>query len=479
MRAARRGAGSRAALAPSSPPATATGKTLGALSGTSKAVFRRDFGGGLLPFTHVPPNDVAALERAFESASFTGTDIAGVLLEPVLGEGGIYVLSDDFMRAARRLCDASGAALIFDEVQSGMGRTGRMWACEHSGVAPDIMAIAKVRSSSGASCCSFPCSPFLVPPSAKAFGGGVCPAGACVGTAKVWQKYLDNPFLVTTTCELQEEEGGGRKGAPEGTRRCLGWRRPYLRPPAPLVVGGNPLAMAAAIATLDVLGREGLVDAARDTGAALLASLQALQVRGAAAGAAERRRGACGRLPSRAACPGGCRGSPAPPSPLQRRFPRVLSAVRGRGLMIGLEFPSDDVGYAFSRGAFARRVILAGTLVNSRVIRVEPPLTITQADLVSVVARLGAVLDDMEAAIARSTARAAAPEQLAEAQPPAAEAPHQQVLASLKEEGDAEDGDDEEEDVPLADGRDRGISLPVRCADDETDCSSVVSSSTE
>lgn len=283
------------------------GKTLGALSATSKACFRKDFGGGLLPFTHVPPNDIEALRHAFASAAFTGAEVAGVILEPVLGEGGIHILTDEYLRAARRLCDDAGAMLIFDEVQSGMGRTGRMWACDHAGVAPDIMAIA------------------------KAFGGGVMPAGACVGTERVWAKYLDNPFLVTTT------------------------------------FGGNPLSLAAAIATMDVLQREGLVDAAAAKGAYLLERLLELQA----------------------------------------RFPGVLAAVRGRGLMIGLEFTDNDKGYAFSKGAFARRVIIAGTLVNARVIRVEPPLTITYAQMDTVLERFAEALQDVADADA---ALAAAPQ---------------------------------------------------------------------
>ena len=165
------------------------GKTIGALSGTSKAVFRAPFEPALLSFTHVPPNDIAALEAAFAAAAFTGSAVAGCLLEPVLGEGGIHVLSDAYLAAARRLCDAHGAQLVFDEVQCGMGRTGAMWACQHAGVAPDIMAIG------------------------KAFGGGVTAAGAVVATPQVWRKFIENPFLTTTTFG---GEGGGGGGAVRG-----------------------------------------------------------------------------------------------------------------------------------------------------------------------------------------------------------------------------------------------------------------------
>jgi putrescine aminotransferase len=111
------------------------GKTFGALSATSKACFRKPFvqgsllgnlgnnslinlaHAGLLEFTHVPPNDCDALRRAFDAAAFTGNEIAGLIVEPVLGEGGIHVLTDEYMRLARQLCDEAGARLICDEVQ--------------------------------------------------------------------------------------------------------------------------------------------------------------------------------------------------------------------------------------------------------------------------------------------------------------------------------------------------------------------------
>lgn len=97
--------------------------------------------GGLLAFSHIPVNDIESLKMVFQSAKFTGNEIAGVLIEPILGEGGIHVVSKEFLEAARGLCDEAGSMLIFDEVQSGMGRTGKMWACEWSGVTPDLMAI--------------------------------------------------------------------------------------------------------------------------------------------------------------------------------------------------------------------------------------------------------------------------------------------------------------------------------------------------
>lgn len=277
------------------------GKTLGALSGTAKASFRKPFASVLLPFTHVPPNDEGALSAAFLAAALTGVDIAGVIMEPVLGEGGIHVLSDGFLRAARRLCDDAGAMLIFDEVQSGMGRTGKWWACEHAGVAPDIMAIG------------------------KAFGGGVVGAGATVATPKVWQKFIESPFIFSTT------------------------------------FGGNPLACAAAIAAMSVTHNERLCDAAASKGEYLLGRLRELQA----------------------------------------AHPALLTAVRGRGLMLGLEFADNETGYAFSRAAFARKIVLSGTLVNATVIRVEPPLTISAAQMDAVVARFAEALAEVEVEAAR------------------------------------------------------------------------------
>lgn len=271
------------------------GKTLGALSGTSKAAYRAPFRGALLDFTHLPLNDISALEAHFQGADFTGHQIAGVLLEPVQGEGGINITSVDYMRAARRLCTQYGACLIFDEVQTGMGRTGKMWGCDHARVVPDIMAVG------------------------KAFGGGVMPTGACIGSAKVWAKYMDNPFVMTTT------------------------------------FGGNPLAMAAAIAAMEVIHNEGLVESSRIMGEYFLDQLHVLQ----------------------------------------EEFPDMIKAGRGLGLMLGLEFFLNDDGYRFSAGVFSRGVLVSGTLVNARVVRIEPPLTINKNQIDTVITAFRATLQDM------------------------------------------------------------------------------------
>ena len=271
------------------------GKTLGSLSGTSKSVFRAPFGGGAVPFSHIPVNNCQALQQIFDSAKFTGNEIAGVLIEPILGEGGIHVCSTEFLQLARKLCTEHNSMLIFDEVQSGMGRTGRMWACEHANVTPDLMAIG------------------------KAFGGGIMPAGAAVGNYKAWHKYFENPFLHTTT------------------------------------FGGNPLSMAAAIATMKVLRSEHLIEKAESTGNILKSGLELLQ----------------------------------------SRYPSIIKQVRGRGLMLGLEFPDNDIGFTFSKGVFAKGILLSGTLVNARTIRVEPPLTITLEQVNTVLQTFNEVLEGM------------------------------------------------------------------------------------
>jgi putrescine aminotransferase len=263
------------------------GKSMGSLGGTSKAVFREPFL-PLLDWLHVPFGDVDALAMTLEVGEFTGDRVAAVVIEPIQGEGGINVAPPGYLARARELCDRFGAMLIFDEVQSGMGRTGRMFACEHDGVAPDLMALG------------------------KGFGGGVMPIGAVVGTPRTWARYIENPLLHTTT------------------------------------FGGNPVACAAAIATIHVVLEEDLARQAGEKGEHLLRHMSALAA----------------------------------------RYPRVMKLARGRGLMLGMEFVDNETGYEVAKALFARQILISGTYINSRVLRVEPSLTIGYPQLDAFLERL-------------------------------------------------------------------------------------------
>ena len=113
------------------------GRTLGSLSATWKDDYRRPFAPLVPCFDHVPFNDLAALERAVTP------DTAAVILEPVQGEGGVHPATGQYLRGAATLCRERGALLILDEVQTGFGRTGKLFGCEHFGVTPDLLAVAK------------------------------------------------------------------------------------------------------------------------------------------------------------------------------------------------------------------------------------------------------------------------------------------------------------------------------------------------
>ncbi|MXX35953.1 MAG: aminotransferase class III-fold pyridoxal phosphate-dependent enzyme, partial [Gemmatimonadetes bacterium] len=113
------------------------GRTLGALSATWKKDYREAFEPLVPGFSFVPFNNAAKLRAA------VGADTAAVVLEPVQGEGGIRPASAEFLRMAREVCDETGALLVFDEIQTGFCRTGRMFACEHHGVVPDMLCLAK------------------------------------------------------------------------------------------------------------------------------------------------------------------------------------------------------------------------------------------------------------------------------------------------------------------------------------------------
>lgn len=132
------------------------GKSLGALSATAKSTFRKPFMPLLPGFRHIPFGNIEAMRTALSECKKTGDDVAAVILEPIQGEGGVILPPPGYLTTVRKLCDEFGALMILDEVQTGMGRTGKMFACEHENVQPDILCLA------------------------KALGGGVMPIGATI-----------------------------------------------------------------------------------------------------------------------------------------------------------------------------------------------------------------------------------------------------------------------------------------------------------
>ena len=185
------------------------GRTLGALAATGQPGYREGFG-PLSGVTHVPYGDLDAVRRSM------GDDVAGILVEPIQGEGGVNPAPPGFLRGLRELADETGALLLADEVQTGIGRTGRFLAFEHAGVAADVIALA------------------------KALGGGV-PIGAML-------------------CKeaLTDALPPGSHGS---------------------TFGGNALASAAALAVLDTFEREGLVEQADRKGQHLARALSRLAAR--------------------------------------------------------------------------------------------------------------------------------------------------------------------------------------------------------
>ncbi len=153
------------------------GKTMGSLSMMGKADYRQPPGmlyGG--PIYHVPFGDADAVEQQLEICNKVGVELAAVLFEPIQGEAGGIVPPDDFWPRVRELTRHYGVLLIADEVQTGMGRTGKLWGLDHWNVVPDIIAVA------------------------KSLGGGVMPISAFCSTEEIWQPMMyPNPFIHTTT----------------------------------------------------------------------------------------------------------------------------------------------------------------------------------------------------------------------------------------------------------------------------------------
>jgi putrescine aminotransferase len=191
---------------------------MGSLSMMGKADYRQPVGtlyGG--PVYHVPFGDADAVERQLEICAKVGIDIAGCLFEPIQGEAGGVVPPDDFWPRVREATKHYGVLLIADEVQTGMGRTGKLWGLDHWKITPDILAVA------------------------KSLGGGVMPIGAACSTEEIWQPMMyPNPFIQTTT------------------------------------TGGGALACSAAIAAINVTLRDRLWEQAAAKGEYMIPKLETL-----------------------------------------------------------------------------------------------------------------------------------------------------------------------------------------------------------
>jgi len=255
------------------------GRTYGAVSLTaSKAKYHAGFGPLLPGVFHAPYGRVEDLQW-FDDVLFDklapANEVAAIIVEPIQGEGGYIVPEDGFLQGLRRICDEHGILLIVDEIQSGAGRTGKMWAVEHWGVQPDILLTA------------------------KGIASGM-PLGAMIARA-----------------DLLETWGPGAHGS---------------------TYGGNPVACAAALATIDLL--EGtLIENAAARGEQALAGLR----------------------------------------PLIDRFDGLVTDVRGKGLMLGVEFDSADHAEEAQWACYERGLLVLECGRTS--VRMSPALIVSEAEM--------------------------------------------------------------------------------------------------
>ncbi len=262
------------------------GKTLGSLSASGREYFKDTYAPLLEDVAHLEYGSTAGLEEALR-------DAAAFIVEPVQGEGGVNVPPAGYLRDVRAICDRTGALLIADEVQTGLGRCGMLFGCDRDDVVPDIMTLA------------------------KGLSGGVIPVGAYIARPAVWNAgYAKHPVMHTST------------------------------------FGGSELACAAALAAMDALIEEDLVENARVRGAQLLTGAQELA----------------------------------------KKYPGVARSARGLGLLVGLELTNEGYGGWIIPEMLKHGVTAAWTLNMQRVIRLEPPLVVTQREIEQALAALEAGL---------------------------------------------------------------------------------------
>ncbi len=274
------------------------GKTMGALSLTGRKKYQEPFKPLIKGTEDVPFSDVDILEYKLQKG-----DVAAFIVEPIQGEGGIIVPEKGYLKNVRELCNKYDTYLILDEIQTGFGRTGKNFACEHEGIEPDIITLA------------------------KSLGGGVMPVGAFISKKEIWNKAygsMDKALLHSST------------------------------------FGGNTLSCAAVIAATGQLEDLQLGKEAAEKGEYLLTRLKEME----------------------------------------NKY-ELIKEVRGRGLMIGIEFERPDSGLLnkLSGGMMAKLsheylgslvagsllnnyyIITAYTLNNPNVIRLEPPLIISYKEI--------------------------------------------------------------------------------------------------
>ena len=255
------------------------GRTYGSVSLTaSKAKYHAHFGPLLPGVYHVPFGSAGLdeLEQRVFHRLVPANEVAAIVVEPIQGEGGIVVPDDEFLPRLRRICDQHGILLVADEVQSGMGRTGRMWAIQHWGVEPDVILTAKGLASG-------------------------MPIGAMIA----------REHLMTWSA--------GAHGS---------------------TFGGNPVSCAAALATIALL-EDGLIENAAERGEQVQAALR----------------------------------------PLLAAFPDHVRDVRGKGLLVGVQFDSGATAAAVEHAAFQRGLMVL--TAGDDVVRISPPLVITERETAS------------------------------------------------------------------------------------------------
>ncbi len=260
------------------------GRTYAAVTAGGNETYLEGFGPRLPGYIHLPFGDMDALKAA------VGPTTAAIMIEPVQGEGGARAVSDADLRLMRQLCDEQGALLMFDEIQCGMGRTGKLFAYEWSGVVPDVMCVA------------------------KALGGGF-PVGALLAT--------------------HHAAGAMKVGAHGST------------------YGGNPLAMAVALAAFDEIAKPELLDHVNQVSGYLGQQLAGLK----------------------------------------DRYPDVVEEIRGKGLLIGLKLKPNNRD--FMAQARENQLLIAGGGDNC--VRLLPPLILTQDEAREAVEKLEKTCEDTRA----------------------------------------------------------------------------------